>query len=387
MSIFGKIKHAAEHGFHDVEEGLRAAGRAIESVPNHVANDLRNEVNRLNGVVAALKHDLSRAQGMANNFSHELLSVEDQIKTLGDELKDKADSLLNDVESFFNKLKNLLEQLKDESNLLKELVPIVTRFTKTIMEAVGHLLEIVAKDLSNFINPDRIMAIWALCKSIVAELASLGQLAIDSAKELEQLIEAAWQWLGNLLERSEQSSKAQFQQLITEIHGDVESLIGKEGFPATLPGISFSLDAVDAFLKQIPDQIWKHASAALHLDYLKEIALKVKDVVVAVAENRPLHIAMRLLFTTVEGFKALIAQTRQMFSLDIDLHIIDYIKAKVGAGEDSGTVAGDADADAGTGLSLGMEVYSISGALLGVLGALLAIVSGTVTFFIDIKGA
>lgn len=387
MSIFDKIKHGAEHAFHDVEEKLKGAGHAIEKVPGHLAHDLHKEIDRLNGIIASLRHDLEKARRFGDQLGQELSSVEHVAKEIGEEIKDKAEGLFDSVESLFEKLKNLLEELAEGANLIKELQPIIDHFTKTVLSAVGHLLKEVATDLSNLINPDRIIAIWQRCKDIIADLAGMGSLVLQAAEELKELFEAAWNWVAELLQSELQQSKTDFHQLISGIHTDINSLIGKEGFPAAVPGLPYSLDAIATALEKIPESIWQHASAALHLHYLKEIAIRVKEVVTAVAENRELHIAIRLLTTTVAGFKTLIAQFKQMLAIDIDISFIDFIKGKVGGGEDSGLIAGDADADTGAGLSLGMDIYSVSGFILGILCGLLAVVTSIGTFFLDIKGA
>ena len=82
-----------------------------------------------------------------------------------------------------------------------------------------------------------------------------------------------------------------------------------------------------------------------------------------------------------KGFKSCLLVAKATFSLNLDGAFLDLLKAKITGGADFGIPNIEANADVGTGFSLELDAYSVSGIVVGSIVLVIEYILATIELY------
>ena len=190
---------------------------------------------------------------------------------------------------------------------------------------------------------------------LIGEAISLSESTktwIDSAitSETKDLLQDKSEWMGS----------------VQDFAKEFNNVISTKALPIANETFRTAITELGEVVSFIPDHFWSKVYHALHLHAVHDFIEHAVKAMKSANFRRDMSIAIAAAKSLIHWIKTI----PQVLSLDADFDLIDFIKAKVGAGDASGAAEGGGDGDTGGGFNLKFTAFSGMGAV----GSLLAFI-------------
>jgi len=388
MSFIGAISHAAHDisgAAHAVVHGVKAGIHAVEGEADKLSAEARHELNSLKVQVSHLESHLQIAE-LVNKALHDAVhNVEDLGEDFAHGVKDAAEDVWDHVHEIFNSMLDLVKKITDGKVLLEILVELIQRFTDTTkdaLRAIAHLFD-KAEDIVKLIDLDRFKRVFEGIVSVWDELVHLAEQVPVLLGEAISLADSAKTWIdtavidktkGQLLDKSEWIDSLQtFSKQFAD-------LISSRTLPLAHKTLKIVIEELREVVSLVPDHFWPKAYHALHLHAIYDFIQYAIKAMKSPNFKRDMAIAIASAKAILHWIKTI----PQVLGLDADFDLMDFIKAKVGAGDASGVAEGGGDGDSGGGFSLKFNAFSGMGALGSILGVIMNLFIAGGTLAVDL---
>jgi len=375
MSFIGTISHAAHdisHAAHTVIHGVKSGLHAIESEASKLDQEAKHELNVLKGQLERLEKHLQIAD-LVNKTLHEAVhSIENAGEEFAGDIKSLADDVWNHIHDLLNYVLKLFKKIADGEELLSILHTLIHDFkdaTSAALHAIAGLFNDV-EDIVKLIDLDRFSNTLKGITSIWNEILNLAEEVPVLLSEAEALSNSTKHWFdGAVVNGVDQAfmDKDAWTENITGFGNQVQTFIEGHQLPLSNEIVSVSTQELKDTVQLIPESIWQKIYHALHLQAVPDFIKHALNAMKSANFKRDMAIAIAAAKSLIHWIKTI----PEVLGVDADFDLIDFIKAKVGAGDASGSADGGGDGDTGGGFNVKFKAFSGMGAVASILLAII----------------
>ena len=381
--------HSPSHYIHEIKdltEKVTHMGQIIVGLKRSVGK-LTKEGTKLSGEVSHLTEKVTGLEGKVTGLEGKVSHLTGELSKLKNDAVGKAKDIEHSVVAFWGKMKEVAEDLSLNSPNLKAFKALMESYFDIAMNALKALLKALGSDIKSLVDTDRLKKILQAVGSIFEYLPKLGGMVLT-------LIEDAAGWGKTALEHLQGKWKSQAvttkTDFLTQL-GSLKSTLGQISsqhlkMPLNTLFDEKAFDSATELMSIIPESLWHKATSLLQLPFFSELSAKATELLTALqsgAKQKATE-AMAIFLALCKSFKSWLRLTRSTFKIQINGKLLDYLKAKITGGGDFGAADADVDSDAGTGLTLGVDVYSISGTVAGVALLIVGLAMAVIHFLVAI---
>lgn len=385
MSFLSSAFHS---GIHHIIHGARSAINKIHHEGEIIVSGSENDWYKLKHRITELENRVVHLQALHDALVKEEQHLATDASDLAGKVQDEAGKLVDGLTDFYISLKEKIDGLKKDAKMMEELAVVVSEHAEEVLKAIENMVHYMKKEgLEVLIDIKRLTRLWQVVRYIYDDAVRIITLTLQTVDETAKLTDYALQQIEAGWNAAEPKSSQTIAGDLQTVLNNTLSFCELSKFPAALQTDLKNAASLIEQIGNVESNVLLHkATAHLNLDYLTvTINERLKEIVDHWDTYQNKHDVMLLLKALTDTCKSAISQSLKLFGADVDVALLDYLKAKIGGGEDSGTVAGDADASSGGGGTFGIDAFSFSGALGSIVMAIVSTLSAALHLFLDLR--
>lgn len=357
MGIFSDTYSDVERQFEERETELTIELANAEADEKNLKGRLMLEVSSLKGKLAPLKAALSDADKQIKAGVKDLSDFKEDVEA-------KAQKINADLNEFNQTIKGIFDKGWKHVEEIKELVTTMLGYSDKVFKAIQTLLTTLEQDLSNLINIQRLERLWKFVEKVIGKMETMCIAAFHFVEKVPAWSKAAYDELQKKLVGRSVLTYRDFTQKLGNIKTLVDNACSTH-LPSGHPNIldTTVLSDVASFAQAIPNSIWTKFTHMLDLGFVNNFETHVSNW----AEDVKSIPKKEYLIAYAEGLKSFLLITKSTFTIKVDGNLLDVLEAIISGGGDFGIPDVDAKVSPGTGLTLELDAYSVSGAVIGAI--------------------
>ena len=397
----GPISHAVHHMVHDghkLVNDIKNGADTIGGEAEKLGGDALKEYNALKHKISELEDHLRRSKLLADVLHTAVQDSEKAGEEFANRVKAAADDVYGHLHSFFEKIHHLVESIGAKGSLFKDLWALLVKFMAGVISALETFAKKIGPDeIGTWVELERFKRLWTIVHGEWEHLLSLSHLlpqlmqhSLEGEKTIQRWLKptAEFQAKGDI-------SKDHFLQSVSGLTTELGHFMKATEFPGAGNDLNKIKMDLGTALNIMPEGLWKDVYSSLRFDKV----LNFCDHATATLQRANTGLAkgatpkegdisehdLRLLVVSARGIKFWAKSNLDVFSIDGNFDLIDFLKTKFGGGDASGAAEAGVGGGGGGGLDVRFKAFSGAGLFFGAIALVVDILVAALTIYLDIR--
>lgn len=359
----------------DMRCGVHAIGHGVDKLDQ----SLRSEINALKAKVIVLEGHLERTKILTEKLRATDASSPDFTTRIQNELGIAWDQLHN----FQISLIKAIKPLDSQNSITQDLAVLTVNFATGTSQTLKAFIRKIGPDqLADWVNINRFARLWDLVHENWHQLTNMTKLVPSVAQEGARLEQSMKRWLkpADSLKAHGSTDKQDFVSAYNAFSDDIATLIVNTGFDTGRHNLRLLRMEMLSVMNLWSNELWHDLYNALRLDKLVEFFETARKFIIAHSEYE-----YRLLVVATRGMKYWIKSNLDVFSVDADADLIDFLKVKFAGTDSFGTAEAGVCGGSGGGVNIRLKAFSGAGQFFGTIALLIDIVVAAATYYLNVR--